>query len=139
MLQIWTFGLYYKRVACVFFLQNITTLRVSITDINDNAPVFSSDTYSRSILVKDAKVGEMLLRVSATDKDDGSNANISYRYSARLSYLLLKLPFRKVKLFNNINHTYLHDSLKQMHECLSIVSLKTLPWSHWMLKQETSL
>jgi len=63
----------------VHFLQNITTLRVSITDVNDNAPVFSSDTYSKSILVKDAKVGEVLLTLSATDKDAGNNALISYR------------------------------------------------------------
>ncbi|XP_016396188.1 protocadherin Fat 4 [Sinocyclocheilus rhinocerous] len=60
---------------------NITTVRVSITDVNDNAPVFSSDTYSRSILVKDAKVGKLLLTVSATDKDAGSNAIISYSFS----------------------------------------------------------
>ncbi|XP_016145402.1 protocadherin-1-like [Sinocyclocheilus grahami] len=60
---------------------NITTVRVSITDVNGNAPVFSSDTYSRSILIKDAKVGEVLLTVSATDKDAGSNAIISYSFS----------------------------------------------------------
>lgn len=54
-------------------------MRVSITDVNDNAPVFSSDTYSKSVVVKDAKVGEVLLTLSATDKDAGSNAIISYR------------------------------------------------------------
>lgn len=59
--------------------QNITTVRVSITDVNDNAPVFSSEIYSRSILVRDAKVGELLLTVSATDRDAGDNALITYR------------------------------------------------------------
>ncbi|KAF4118313.1 hypothetical protein G5714_000364 [Onychostoma macrolepis] len=51
---------------------NITTVRISITDVNDNAPVFSSDTYSRSILVKDAKVGE------ASDPDVGESSELQY-------------------------------------------------------------
>ncbi|XP_059411097.1 protocadherin gamma-A4-like [Carassius carassius] len=70
-------------------LNNITTVRVSITDVNDNAPVFSSDSYSRSLLVKDARVGEVLLTVSATDKDAGPNAVISYSFSEDSSMVVL--------------------------------------------------
>lgn len=62
-------------------MQNITTLRVSITDINDNAPVFSSETYSKSILVKDAKVGDVLMTLYATDRDAGNNSLVRYRYT----------------------------------------------------------
>lgn len=61
--------------------QNITTLRVSITDINDNAPVFSSKTYSKSILVKDTKIGDLLLTLYATDRDAGNNSLLTYRYT----------------------------------------------------------
>ncbi|XP_050973873.1 protocadherin-9-like [Labeo rohita] len=72
---------------------NITTVRVRITDVNDNTPVFSSETYSTSILVKDGKIGKVLLTLSATDKDVGSNAIISYSFSEVSSWLhwMLKL------------------------------------------------
>ncbi|XP_067259915.1 cadherin EGF LAG seven-pass G-type receptor 2-like isoform X2 [Chanodichthys erythropterus] len=82
---------------------NITTVRVSITDVNDNAPVFSSDTYSKSILVKDAKVGEVLLTLSATDKDAGSNALISYRFSEVSSMVALDAETGDITLTSDLS------------------------------------
>ncbi|XP_016358108.1 cadherin EGF LAG seven-pass G-type receptor 3-like [Sinocyclocheilus anshuiensis] len=82
---------------------NITTVRVSITDVNDNAPVFSSDTYSRSILVKDAKVGEVLLTVSATDKDAGSNSIISYSFSENSSMVTLDAETGDITLTSDLS------------------------------------
>ncbi|KAK2909309.1 hypothetical protein Q8A67_005146 [Cirrhinus molitorella] len=83
--------------------ENITTVRVRITDINDNAPVFSSETYSRSILVKDAKVGEVLLTLSATDKDAGSNANISYSFSEVSSMVTLDAKTGNITLTSDLS------------------------------------
>lgn len=57
----------------------MTSIRVSVTDVNDNTPVFSASTYTKSILVKDTKVGDVLLTLSATDKDMDLNALITYR------------------------------------------------------------
>ncbi|XP_026118591.1 protocadherin Fat 4-like [Carassius auratus] len=82
---------------------NITTVRVSITDVNDNAPVFSSDTYSRSILIKDAKVGEVLLTVSATHKDVGSNAIISYSFSEDSSMVALDAETGDITLTSDLS------------------------------------
>ncbi|XP_067259967.1 protocadherin Fat 4-like isoform X1 [Chanodichthys erythropterus] len=82
---------------------NITTVRVSITDVNDNAPVFSSDSYSKSILVKDAKVGDVLLTLSATDKDDGSNALISYRFSEVSSMVALDAEKGNITLTSDLS------------------------------------
>ncbi|XP_059410729.1 protocadherin Fat 1-like isoform X3 [Carassius carassius] len=82
---------------------NLTILRVSITDVNDNAPVFSSDTYSRSILIKDAKVGKLLLTVSATDKDAGSNANISYSFSEDSSMVALDAETGDITLTSDLS------------------------------------
>lgn len=59
--------------------QNITTIRVSLTDINDNKPEFSSSSYVSSILLKDAEKGKLLLTLEATDKDAGDNSRITYR------------------------------------------------------------
>ncbi|XP_026118590.1 protocadherin Fat 1 isoform X2 [Carassius auratus] len=82
---------------------NITRVRVSITDVNDNAPVFSLDTYSRSILIKDAKVGKLLLTVSATDKDAGSNANISYSFSEDSSVVALDAETGDITLTSDLS------------------------------------
>ncbi|XP_056103180.1 protein dachsous-like [Rhinichthys klamathensis goyatoka] len=82
---------------------NITTVRVSITDVNDNAPVFSSDTYSKSILVKDAKVGEVLLMLSATDKDAGNNALISYSFSEGSSIVALDADTGDITLTSDLS------------------------------------
>lgn len=69
-----------------YVLQNVTTLRVSVTDINDNAPIFSSNAYSKSILVKDVKVGDLLLTLYATDKDAGNNSLVTYRSAEDLRH-----------------------------------------------------
>ncbi|CAM4471882.1 unnamed protein product [Leuciscus chuanchicus] len=82
---------------------NITTVRVSITDVNDNAPVFSSDTYRKSILVKDAKVGDVLLTLSATDKDAGSNALISYSFSENSSMVVLDAETGDITLTSDLS------------------------------------
>ncbi|XP_067115898.1 protocadherin Fat 4-like [Osmerus mordax] len=62
--------------------QNITTIRLSVTDMNDNTPVFSASIYSKRILVKDAEVGDVVLTLLATDKDIGNNSLITYSFSA---------------------------------------------------------
>ncbi|XP_077102018.1 protocadherin Fat 4-like [Siphateles boraxobius] len=82
---------------------NITTLRVNITDVNDNAPVFSSDTFSKSILVKDAKVGDVLLTLSATDKDAGNNALTSYSFSEDSSTVALDAETGDITLTSDLN------------------------------------
>ncbi|XP_032418046.1 protocadherin Fat 4-like [Xiphophorus hellerii] len=61
--------------------ENITNIRVSIMDLNDNKPEFSSSSYETSILVKDAEKGKLLLTLRATDKDYGNNSLISYSFS----------------------------------------------------------
>ncbi|KAG7235236.1 hypothetical protein INR49_003079 [Caranx melampygus] len=58
--------------------ENITTVTVSITDVNDNRPEFSSSSYVSSVLLKDAEEGKLLLTLSATDRDAGDNARITY-------------------------------------------------------------
>lgn len=52
---------------------------VIVTDINDNAPVFSQPSYSTQVLAKDVKKGDLVLTVSATDQDAGNNSLIAYR------------------------------------------------------------
>ncbi|KAM4621718.1 protocadherin gamma-C5-like [Polymixia lowei] len=53
------------------------TIHVSITDVNDNPPIFSQPSYN--VYIKENGVpGSILFSVSASDLDFGENAKISY-------------------------------------------------------------
>ncbi|XP_058918822.1 protocadherin gamma-B7 isoform X29 [Kogia breviceps] len=54
-------------------------IRILVVDANDNPPVFSQDVYKVS-LPEDVPPGTFVLRVSATDQDEGVNAEITYSF-----------------------------------------------------------
>ncbi|XP_053496994.1 protocadherin beta-15-like [Ictalurus furcatus] len=62
------------------------TLNVTVTvlDINDNRPVFTQEVYKVHLL-ENSPVGTIVIKVSATDLDDGSNGEIIYSLSSKLS------------------------------------------------------
>ncbi|XP_033743977.1 protocadherin beta-2-like isoform X1 [Pecten maximus] len=51
---------------------------VEVLDVNDNAPIFHMQTYSASI-DENNKIGKEILQVTATDYDEGQNAEVKYR------------------------------------------------------------
>uniref|UniRef100_G1PYB3 Cadherin domain-containing protein n=1 Tax=Myotis lucifugus TaxID=59463 RepID=G1PYB3_MYOLU len=56
-----------------------TQIRIEVTDANDNAPVFSQDVY-RVSLPENLPPGTSVLKVTATDQDEGINAEITYSF-----------------------------------------------------------
>uniref|UniRef100_A0A9J7XAC3 Protocadherin Fat 4 n=1 Tax=Cyprinus carpio carpio TaxID=630221 RepID=A0A9J7XAC3_CYPCA len=52
-------------------------VNVTIQDINDNPPAFDQDHYQTSVF-EDAAIGSSVLQITATDLDEGTNADISY-------------------------------------------------------------
>ena len=54
------------------------TITIVVNDTNDNAPEFSSDVYSISVLENTPAGG--LFNVSATDRDSGANGEISFSF-----------------------------------------------------------
>ncbi|XP_055789881.1 neural-cadherin-like [Salvelinus fontinalis] len=58
-------------------LAAFTTVYVNVTDVNDNVPFFTSSIYEASVM-EGAKVGTMVLQVSAQDKDLAFNGQITY-------------------------------------------------------------
>uniref|UniRef100_A0A5F8H5Z7 Cadherin domain-containing protein n=1 Tax=Monodelphis domestica TaxID=13616 RepID=A0A5F8H5Z7_MONDO len=58
-------------------LSGTAQIRINVTDANDNPPVFSQDFY-RVSLRENLPPGSSVLRVKATDKDEGINAEITY-------------------------------------------------------------
>lgn len=58
-------------------LSNLATLNVSVTDCNDNAPVFTQNSYTARIR-EDAKIGDKIIQVLANDADAAENGRITY-------------------------------------------------------------
>ncbi|XP_072204715.1 protocadherin beta-4-like [Excalfactoria chinensis] len=57
-----------------------TQIHIIVLDVNDNVPVFTQKLYVGQIL-ETAPVGTVVLRVVATDVDEGVNGVISYQFS----------------------------------------------------------
>ncbi|XP_048816756.1 protocadherin gamma-B5-like isoform X26 [Lagopus muta] len=64
-------------------------LLINVTDANDNAPVFAQERY-RVSLREDAPPGSVVLHVSASDGDEGTNARITYGFGEMPSKVLQK-------------------------------------------------
>ncbi|XP_030632872.1 protocadherin Fat 3a isoform X2 [Chanos chanos] len=58
-------------------LSAVTMVNINLTDVNDNAPMFSRDTYSTSIS-EDANIGDTVVKVMAEDVDSQVNGDILY-------------------------------------------------------------
>uniref|UniRef100_A0ABM5G9Z4 Protocadherin gamma-B1-like isoform X32 n=1 Tax=Pogona vitticeps TaxID=103695 RepID=A0ABM5G9Z4_9SAUR len=53
---------------------------INVTDANDNPPIFTQEVYKVS-LPENAAVGSLVLQVVASDNDEGTNAQVRYRFS----------------------------------------------------------
>jgi protocadherin-16/23 len=58
-------------------LRAMSMLRILVTDINDNAPQFLKKNYEAHVL-ETSEPGTSVLRVSAKDADEGTNAQLRY-------------------------------------------------------------
>nr|XP_020498275.2 protocadherin gamma-A11-like [Labrus bergylta] len=66
------------------------TILVKILDVNDNTPIFSRDVYSVT-LSENAQIGTTIIRVNATDLDEGQNGEVFYTFGNSVSNNLFKL------------------------------------------------
>jgi len=58
-------------------LDDTCTIRIQIEDINDNSPVFDKVNYQESV-PQDHRVDRIVMRISATDIDNGNNSIVVY-------------------------------------------------------------
>ncbi|XP_026214363.1 protocadherin-20 [Anabas testudineus] len=72
-------------------LSATATLIVTVTDVNDNCPSFSSDSPRSVTIPGDARKNMLVAQVSATDPDSGLNAAIVYSLSPKVSERAKKL------------------------------------------------
>ncbi|XP_019820673.2 protocadherin gamma-C5 isoform X24 [Bos indicus] len=61
-----------------------TLISVTVLDINDNAPTFQSSVL-RVGLPENAPVGTLVLRLNATDPDEGTNGQLDYSFGDHTS------------------------------------------------------
>ncbi|XP_026886477.2 protocadherin alpha-4-like [Electrophorus electricus] len=56
-----------------------TIIIVTVLDANDNAPVFSKPVYKAQVL-ENVAIGTVILKLNATDPDEGVNGEITYTF-----------------------------------------------------------
>jgi len=82
-------------------------IRVMVVDVNDNAPVFAQSEYRVSV-PENVAVGTKLLLVSATDPDEGANAEVmySFRYVDNKAAQIFKLDANlgTISTIGELNH-----------------------------------
>ncbi|KAG8438996.1 hypothetical protein GDO86_005255, partial [Hymenochirus boettgeri] len=55
-------------------------IKIVVLDANDNYPVFGQETYRVNVF-EDAPKNFLILKLNATDEDEGSNAEVTYSFS----------------------------------------------------------
>ncbi|XP_013928432.1 PREDICTED: cadherin EGF LAG seven-pass G-type receptor 2-like, partial [Thamnophis sirtalis] len=53
---------------------------INVTDANDNPPIFTQDIYAVN-LKESVPIGSLVIQVEASDKDEGTNAQITYHFT----------------------------------------------------------
>ncbi|XP_039092091.1 protocadherin gamma-B6 isoform X8 [Hyaena hyaena] len=79
-----------------------TRIEISVRDANDNFPVFSKDEYRISVS-ENLPPGSSVLQVTATDKDEGVNAEVNYyfRSTAQRTRYMFSLDEKTGMIKNN--------------------------------------
>lgn len=72
-------------------------ITVTVLDANDNVPVFDRSVY-RVSLVENAPRGTLVLKLNATDLDEGANGDITYSFSGHA-------PLKVRELFSVDSHS----------------------------------
>ncbi|XP_069055517.1 protocadherin alpha-10-like isoform X10 [Pleurodeles waltl] len=60
-----------------------TRILIRVTDSNDNVPTFDRPVYHVKLL-EDAPIGATVIRLNATDLDEGKNAEVRYSFNKRV-------------------------------------------------------
>ncbi|ELW54074.1 Protocadherin alpha-10 [Tupaia chinensis] len=65
-------------------LTGILELHITVLDVNDNAPMFDKAVYNVKVL-ENARNGTPVIRLNASDLDEGSNSHIVYSFASDIS------------------------------------------------------
>ncbi|XP_049643300.1 protocadherin alpha-2-like [Suncus etruscus] len=65
-------------------LTGTVQLHIKVLDVNDNEPVFEQSVYKVKV-VENTAIGTLVLKLNASDADEGSNSEIVYSFSSDVS------------------------------------------------------
>ncbi|GAB0089877.1 DE-cadherin [Sergentomyia squamirostris] len=71
-------------------LDDVCTFKVTIEDINDNPPVFDKAKYEER-MSEDTQVNRVVMRISASDFDDGDNSIVKYELLPERDYQYFRI------------------------------------------------
>ena len=84
-----------------------TVVNITVTDVNDNAPMFDLTRYTVSVQ-EDRDIGFDIISVTATDLDEGANGNVSYRINRQQSdpdmYFIIDSTTGQISLNRRIDY-----------------------------------
>uniref|UniRef100_A0A803XMI6 Cadherin domain-containing protein n=1 Tax=Meleagris gallopavo TaxID=9103 RepID=A0A803XMI6_MELGA len=87
-------------------------VRVVVLDANDNMPVFSREVYEVRV-AENSPPGQLVVRVSAADPDEGSNGKVEYEFTSEESGNLfyLNAATGEIRVLGNLDfeETEYHD------------------------------
>ncbi|XP_040297488.1 protocadherin gamma-B1-like isoform X12 [Bufo bufo] len=78
-------------------------INIIITDFNDNSPVFTQDVYKVSVR-ENIPVNSTILQVSASDDDEGINAQITYSISTTVDNILVDSQNGEIRTWGNLDY-----------------------------------
>ncbi|XP_044136955.1 protocadherin gamma-B1-like isoform X13 [Bufo gargarizans] len=85
-------------------LQTGTALiTIIINDINDNSPVFTQDVYKVSVR-ENIPVNSTILKVSASDDDEGINAQITYSIRTTVDNIIVDSQSGEIRTLGNLDY-----------------------------------
>ncbi|XP_033182079.1 protocadherin alpha-8-like [Anabas testudineus] len=65
-------------------------LTIRVLDNNDNRPIFSKEVYS-TVLAENVALGTIVMKVQATDLDEGANGDVEYAFGSDINSDVLRL------------------------------------------------
>ena len=68
--------------------QVTATVQITVDDINDNSPVFSSSSYNGSVPENETPGSIVVVGISASDEDDGTNAQLTLTASGTSQFAI---------------------------------------------------
>lgn len=86
---------------------SLADVKITISDVNDNKPLFDKPTYSASI-DEDAPTGSSVVTVFATDADTGNNSEITYDIKTGNEEGMFKLDDKTGEI--TLNQTLDHET-----------------------------
>ncbi|XP_078576868.1 protocadherin Fat 4-like isoform X2 [Branchiostoma floridae x Branchiostoma japonicum] len=88
------------------------SVTVVVLDENDNSPLFDRESYTTNV-TEDTTGGDLILQITATDEDEGSNSNITYSIRSGNSDEVFYINSRTGEIFLQTNKSLDYETTRE--------------------------